>query len=157
MTQKQVTDWLAGHEVYSLHKSVRHLFVRRRIFSRGIDYLWQADLADMTHLTEHNNGFRYLLTVIDVFSKYAFVTALKKKDSNSAVEAFGNILEDKKRKPFKLQNEQEQRICQQAVPINARRLRHSVLRQSKRRHQNQRRRTIQSHAENQDVEILYAL
>ena len=105
VTQKQATDWLAEQEAYSLHKPVRRRFARRRIFSRGIDYLWQADLADMTHLAEHNDGFRYLLTVIDVFSKYAFVATLKKKDSKSVVEAFAKILEEEKRKPLKLQTD----------------------------------------------------
>ena len=156
VTQKQTTDWLAEQEAYNLHKPVRRRFVRRKIFSRGIDYLWQADLADMTHLAEHNDSFRYLLTVIDVFSKYAFVATLKKKDSKSVVEAFAKILEEEKRKTAQAANGQGQRVRQRTVPSDARRTAHTVLRQSKRRHQSQRRRTIQSHAENQDVEILHA-
>ena len=35
------------------------------------DKLWQMDLCDMSQLKEYNNGMRYMLTVIDVFSKFA--------------------------------------------------------------------------------------
>ena len=59
----------------------------------------------MTHLAEHNDDFRYLLTVIDVFCKYAFVAALKKKDSKSVVKAFAKITEKEKRIPLKLQTD----------------------------------------------------
>jgi len=104
VTKKQVVDWLAKQEAYNLHKPVRRRFPRRKIFSRGIDYLWQADLADMTHLAEHNDGNRYLLTVIDVFSKYAFVSMLKKKDAKSVTEAFERVL-SKGREPHKLQTD----------------------------------------------------
>ena len=67
------------------------------------DYLWQADLIDMSHLVEENDGHRYLLTVIDVFSKHAWVKKLKKKDSKSITEAFDEIFVT--RKPFKLQTD----------------------------------------------------
>ena len=103
VTRKQVVDWLAEQETYGLHKPVRRRFTRRKIYSRGIDYLWQADLVDMSHLVEENDGHRYLLTVIDVFSKHAWVKKLKKKDSKSITEAFDEIFAT--RKPFKLQTD----------------------------------------------------
>ncbi len=105
VTKKQIIEWLAEQEAYSLHKPVRRRFLRRKIFARGIDYLWQADLADLTYIADHNDGHRYLLTVIDVFSKYAFVTSLKKKDGKSVTDAFGKILSDAGRKPLKLQTD----------------------------------------------------
>ena len=114
-TQKQVIDWLTEQEAYSLHKPVRRRFARRKIFSRGIDYLWQADLVDMIHLADHNDGFRYLLTVIDVFSKYAFVVALKKKDSRSVVDAFDKIVKEEKRKPSKLQTDKGKKFVNSAL------------------------------------------
>jgi hypothetical protein len=102
-TRKQVVNWLSEQETYSLHKPVRRRFPRRKIYSRDIDYLWQADLVDMTHLAEYNDGYRYLLTVIDVFSKYAWVVPLKKKDAKTVMEAFDSIFV--KRKPLKLQTD----------------------------------------------------
>ena len=101
VTRKQVVDWLAEQETYGLHKPARRRFTRRKIFSRGIDYLWQADLVDMSRLVEENDGYRYLLTVIDVFSKHAWVKKLKKKDSKNIT--FDEIFVT--RKPFKLQTD----------------------------------------------------
>ena len=54
----------------------------------------------MSHLVEENDGYRYLLTVIDVFSKQAWVKKLKKKDGKSVVDAFDEIFVT--RKPVKL-------------------------------------------------------
>ena len=101
ITRKDVIKWLSAQETYTLHKPVRRRFARRKIYSRGIDYLWQTDLVDMNHLASHNNNYRYLLTVMDVFSKYAWVLSLKKKDSITVMEAFESIFTQ--RKPLKLQ------------------------------------------------------
>ena len=57
----------------------------------------------MTHLADYNDGYRYILTVIDVFSKFACVVALKKKDAKTVAEAFQSIIND--RKPIKLQTD----------------------------------------------------
>jgi hypothetical protein len=103
VTIKQVRDWLAEQDAYSLHKPIRRRFRRRRIYSRGIDYLWQADLVDMSHLANDNDGYKYLLTVIDTFSKFAWALPLKKKDSKNVIEAFERIFVD--RRPLKLQTD----------------------------------------------------
>ena len=103
ITRKQVVNWLVEQEAYGLHKPVRRRFARRKIYSRGIDYLWQADLVDMSHLVEENDGYRYQLTVIDVFSKQAWIKKLKKKDGKSITEAFNEIFTT--RKPVKLQTD----------------------------------------------------
>ena len=103
VTRKQVVDWLAEQETYGLHKPVRRRFTPRKIYSRGIVYLWQVDLVDMSHLVEESDGHRHLLTVIDLFSKYAWIKKLKKKDSKSITEAFDEIFAT--RKPFKLQTD----------------------------------------------------
>ncbi|KAF8766363.1 putative uncharacterized transposon-derived like protein [Argiope bruennichi] len=66
--------------------------------SYGINDLWQCDLVDLQHLAEHNNGFKYLLTVIDVFSKYAYVIPLKSKTSVAVKNAFEKLLQQVKPK-----------------------------------------------------------
>ena len=100
VTKKQVKEWLASQDTYSLHKPTRRRFTRRKIYSRGIDYLWQADLVDMGHLAADNDGYRYLLTIIDVFSKQAWALKLKNKDARSVTNAFDRVFST--RKPFKL-------------------------------------------------------
>ena len=50
-----------------------------------------ADLADMQLISKFNKGFRFLLCVIDIFSKYAWVVPLKEKKGVSIVNAFRSI------------------------------------------------------------------
>ena len=73
---KQIERWLSKQPVYTLHKPIRKHFKRNRVRVDGIDQQWQADLVDMTSLAEYNRGYKYLLTCIDVLSKYAWTTPL---------------------------------------------------------------------------------
>ncbi|KAI8480635.1 hypothetical protein Bbelb_416470 [Branchiostoma belcheri] len=67
---------------------------------------FQADLVDMSSLSRHNDGYRYLLTCIDIFSKYAWVVPIKDKKGTTLVEAFQTILAKDGRKPRCLQTDQ---------------------------------------------------
>ena len=71
----------------------------------GIDVQWQADLADVSQLTSKNHGIKYLLTCIDIFSKYAWVEPLTSKTGKSLVAAFEHIFKSS-RKPLVLQTDQ---------------------------------------------------
>lgn len=82
-----------GTNAYTRHKQSRTKFRRRRTISKGINELWQADLADMSLLSSENNSYRYLLTCIDVFSKYARVEPLKTKSGSSLTAAFTKMIE----------------------------------------------------------------
>jgi len=70
----------------------------------GLDDQWVADLIEVQPLGKYNKGIRYLLTVIDVLSKYAWVQPLKNKTGPSVVEAFETIVEEG-RKPVRLQTD----------------------------------------------------
>ena len=61
-----------------------------------------GDLADMQSLSRKNKGIKYLLCVIDLFSKYAFVVPLKDKKGISIVNAFDKIIKQSNRKPNKI-------------------------------------------------------
>ena len=66
----------------------------------GVDDTWSADLVDMQSFSKHNDGVKYLLNVIDVFSKYARSVPLIDKTSKSMIRAFNTIVG--KRKPSKI-------------------------------------------------------
>jgi len=53
-----------------LHKRVSKKFQKWRVYVSGIDLIFAADLVDMQAFSEFNNGVKYLLAVIDIFSKY---------------------------------------------------------------------------------------
>ena len=62
-----------------LHKPIIKKSKKRKVFSSFRDNIWGADLAEMQLLSKFNKGFRFLLCVVDIFSKYAWVVPLKDK------------------------------------------------------------------------------
>ena len=104
LKRSQVLSWLQGQPGYTLHKPARKHFRRNRVLVFDIDAQWQADLVDMQSLSRWNKGYKYLLTCIDILSKYAWVIPLKSKTGSSLVAAFRNIFEQG-RKPLKLQTD----------------------------------------------------
>ena len=70
-----------------LHKSVKRKFKRRRVLVNGKDKIWAADLVDMQAFSKFNRGVKYLLAVIDVFSKYNWLIPLKDKTGKSVASA----------------------------------------------------------------------
>ena len=85
-----------------LHKPIIRKFVKRKVCSTFKDNIWGADLADMQLLSKYNKTIRFLLCVIDIFSKYAWVVPLKDKKGISIVKAFQIILKQSNRKPNKI-------------------------------------------------------
>ena len=70
-TEKQALEWLQTQDTYSLHRGARKTLLRDQIIVSGIDDQWEADLVDVQELKSLNKNYRYLLTVVDVLSKYA--------------------------------------------------------------------------------------
>ena len=80
-----------------LHKPKRKNYVRRKIIVNHIDEIFAADLVEMQKFSKINKGYRYLLTCIDIFSKYAFAIPLKDKKGITIKNALQKIFN--KRKP----------------------------------------------------------
>jgi hypothetical protein len=100
-----VEEWLDEQDTYTLHKPVRYKFPRRRVLVGGRDHQWQEDLADVSYLKKFNDGNSFLLTVIDVFSKYVWVVPIARKTQTLVAEAFRSIFEQGQ-KPLVLQTDQ---------------------------------------------------
>ena len=83
-------------------KHVIRKFEKRKVHAAFKDNIWGADLADMQLLSKYNKGIRFLLCVIDIFSKYAWLVPLKDKKGISIVKAFQSILKQSNRKPNKI-------------------------------------------------------
>ena len=75
-----------------LHKPITRKFEKRKVYSAFKDNIWAADLEDMQLLSRYNKVIRFLLCVIDIFSKYAWVVPSKDKKGLSIVKAFQIIL-----------------------------------------------------------------
>ena len=84
--------------VKKLYKPVTRNFKKRTVYSEFKDNIWGADLADVQLISKSNKGFRFLLCVIHVFSRYAWVVILKDKKGITITDAFQKILNDSNRK-----------------------------------------------------------
>ena len=84
-----------------LHKPFIRKFKKRKVYSSFKDYIWGVDLADMQLLSKYNKGYRFLLCVIGIFSKYAWLIPLKDK-KGIIVNGFQKIIDHSKRRPNKI-------------------------------------------------------
>jgi len=89
---------------YTLQKPRRRRFPTLPVFVGGLDDQWVADLVEVQPLAKYNRGIRYLLMVLDVLSKYAWVQPLKAKTGVALVQAFDKILKQG-RQPNRLQTD----------------------------------------------------
>ena len=77
-----------------LHKPIKQNFTRRRVIANHIDEIWCSDLVEMQQFSKWNKGYRYLLMVLDVFSKYGWIVPLKDKKGETVAEAFKKIFKE---------------------------------------------------------------
>ncbi|XP_048515868.1 uncharacterized protein LOC125502148 [Athalia rosae] len=78
--------------VKELHKPARRNYPRRSVKVRGLDETWQADLVDMSAYAEQNKGHHLMLTLTDIFSKYAWAVPMKNKTGEETASAMKFVL-----------------------------------------------------------------
>ena len=100
-----VKEWLQSQEAYTNFRQKRKRFQRLTIIVDRIDEQWQADLMDMSFWSRKNGGIKFLIVVVDVLSRFAWVQPCEDKTADSIINAFTNILSEG-RKPEKLQTDQ---------------------------------------------------
>ena len=98
-----------------IHKTIIRKFYKREVYSAFKDNIWAADLADIQLITKFNKGFRLLLCVIDIYSKYAWVVPLKDKKGVSIVNAFQSRKQKSSRKPKKIWVDKASEFCNKSM------------------------------------------
>ena len=89
-----------------LHAPARKHFPTRKVYTLGINDLWQADLVDMQELASKNKHHNYILTVLDVFSKMGYARALKTKSADAVTAAFADVLKEARKAPSNLHTDE---------------------------------------------------
>lgn len=93
ITKKDTIHFLSSKDSYTLHKTTRKRFARRKMVAGGPKIILSCDLADVRNLAKHNKSTNYLLICIDIFSRYLKVVPLKKKNAAVLLSALKNVLE----------------------------------------------------------------
>lgn len=97
MSKKQKKDRIINEKqriAQEIHRSARRVFPRRSYVMRGINDTFQADLIEMIPWATQNRGYKYILMVIDVFSKRACAKPLKNKTGAEVTKAMAAIFEE---------------------------------------------------------------
>ena len=89
-----IEEFLADEETYTLHRPSRKRFRRNQIIVAGKDDTFQADLIDVSNIKSYNDDNKFILTCIDVFSKYAWAIPIQRKSALDVLEAFKLIFKD---------------------------------------------------------------
>ena len=97
LTLRQAREHLQKHLAHTLHRPARRRFRTSPVVVFNRDQQWVADLVEMQPFWHENRGVRFLLTVIDVLSKYAWVQPLKHKTGPEMRQAFETILQEGRR------------------------------------------------------------
>src|SRR6266700_6870705 len=103
ITYNDVVNFLRSQPTYTLHKPARKRFPRNKIYVSYINEMFEADLVDLSMFSRMNNSYKYILTVIDCFSKFLFAEPLKTKTPLEIINAFKKVI--KIRQPMKLRTD----------------------------------------------------
>src|SRR5579884_1197458 len=93
ITQDDVIDFLRNLEVHQLHMPViGKKKVVKPIIPSDKDHRWEIDLIDMTKYKHPNNGYSWILTMVDLFTKFGWAIPLKNKEKATVVRGMSNFL-----------------------------------------------------------------
>lgn len=84
-----------------LHKPIKRKFQRAKVITYGYNDVWACDLIDMTKFWKHNKGYKYILNIVDCFTRYAWSIPIKNKIANTLINAFDEVIKTGE-KPKKL-------------------------------------------------------
>ena len=93
ITRKALKNWLKTQETFTLHRQVRRNFPRSKVIVSGSGKQADADLMDMTQLSEYNDGYKFVLLLIDIFSRYVWTVPIKTKNAANTLKAIRTIFE----------------------------------------------------------------
>lgn len=115
VTRKKVVEWLRKQRTFTIHRSRRIRFKRNHYNISNIDDLWEMDLIDMQQYSWHNKGNRYIMAIIDCFSRFAWCVPIKRKTPSEIMRAFDFLFSATSRRPVKIQSDKGKEFDNKAV------------------------------------------
>ena len=90
--KKKIYDWLSNQDTYTLHQPIKRRFPRLSYNVSNIDDVWECNLLQLTSIKDSNDGYCYILVVINELGKFAWVEPLKDKTARNVADAFERII-----------------------------------------------------------------
>ncbi|TPX53505.1 DNA-directed DNA polymerase [Powellomyces hirtus] len=103
ITKKDISTFIKDQEVAQVHKRLpKPTYLH--IVANHINHIWQTDLCDMSKYAKSNKGYTFLLCIVDVYSRYAYVFPLKTKSKLAVAKCFEQLFAQ--RKPLNITSDQ---------------------------------------------------
>ena len=99
---KDVQSYLDRQYTQSRHKHLRKTFSRRKVLVLRIDEIWTMDLVFVEGLTSYNYGYSYILTILDIFSRYLWAKPLKSKRPKEVASIVETVIRENGASPYKI-------------------------------------------------------
>lgn len=90
--RNDVRDFLQSNGTYQLSQNPTVHRTNKPIIAKYVNEMWCIDLVDMNDLVKQNKGWRYVMVVVDVFSRHVFLSKLKRKEASDTTAAFRGII-----------------------------------------------------------------
>ncbi|XP_061173692.1 uncharacterized protein LOC133182861 [Saccostrea echinata] len=101
----RIRQFLNNEDPYSLLKPIRRSFPRSKVVVNTIDSMWDGDLAHVSNISSENDGYKFLLVLIDIFSRFLFIVPLKNKQHQNVTEGLKSVFQTG-RKPQTLRTDE---------------------------------------------------
>lgn len=110
-----VDEWFKNQSAYTLHKPVKKKIARTPVIVKGVNEQLQMDLVDMQSLSKENRGHRFIITILDAFSRKAWAFPLKNKEGNSVRLVLEKFLKSLDKLPRLIQSDKGQEFKNKLV------------------------------------------
>ncbi len=104
VSRRIVKDWLKTQDTYTRHKPIVRKHKFQRTFVKDLADQIQMDLVDMGKYKNQNKGYYWILTAVEILSRYAFTIPVYRKDTKNMTKAVGELLEEFKERFGKYPN-----------------------------------------------------
>ena len=98
-----------------LHKPIMRKLEKQKVHSSFIDNISGANLANMQIISRFNEEIRFLLCVVDIFSKYVWCFPLKHKEGTTIINALQKVLVESICRPIKIWVDQDSEVYNRSM------------------------------------------
>ena len=105
LTKKDIERWLSRQETFTLHKPARRKFPRPKVIAFYRNFQWDSDTANMVKFEKNNNGYKYFVVFIDIFTRYLYTVPLKSLQGEEMVEAMKSTFSKARAKPLNMRTD----------------------------------------------------
>ena len=111
----KIKKWLSGQDTYMMHRPSRKKFTRNKVVVDAMDELWDMDLIDMTYMSKYNDGYLFILAIVDIFSRYAWVVLIKSKKAVDVLRGLNLLFDSTVRRPITIRSDKGSEFVNKTV------------------------------------------